>query len=36
LGMCTGQRNQYIPEVVVVRRGVVGVWGVGRGDGSTG
>ncbi len=29
-------KSQYIPEVVVVRRGAVGVLGSGRGGGSTG
>ncbi len=24
-------KSQYIPEVVVVRRGAIGVWGVGEG-----
>ncbi len=28
---CTGQQSQYIPEVVVVRRGAVGVLGGGKG-----
>ncbi len=29
-------KSQYIPEVVVVRRGAIGVWGAGKGGGSTG
>jgi hypothetical protein len=29
-------KSQYIPEVVVVRRGQLGFWEVGKGGGSTG
>jgi hypothetical protein len=28
-------RSQYIPEVVVVRRGAIGVWGAGEGGGGS-